>query len=396
MMRVAYIIPSLRGPGGWRSHALAFIQALRSQVEPYLLVSQEDLPEARRLFPQDAIAALPATQQAALYNPRGWLPLLATRQRINTLPLPSIDLVHSLEAYPTGLVGSWLAQRVRAEGRTAAPHILTCHGTYGVIWRRYRLDAQAYRGVLRRAALVCPVSHGTARQMQRYFAAELPPEKVHPILNGNHHAARVPPDVASQRSIPEQPLLLSVGDLKPRKGLHLSLTAFQQVQAALPQSRYWIVGKPGAGSYSQHLRQIVERLGLKNVRFLGAVSDEELEQCYRQASIFVLTPEQGAPYSAHSDHFEGFGLVYLEAGAYGLPVVATRSGGVPDAVRDGETGILVDEGDVSGIARAILSLAQDSALQRRMGLANRRWAETLTWERTAQEQVDCYREVLEG
>jgi phosphatidylinositol alpha-1,6-mannosyltransferase len=269
-------------------------------------------------------------------------------------------------------------------------HVLTVHGTYGVIWRHHWLDRRAYRGVLRKAAMICPVSHGTARQMQRYFGAELSPERLKPVLNGNDFASRVPAEVARLRAIPEHPVLLSVGDLKPRKGQHLSLAAFQQVQAAIPQASYWIAGRAGDGSYPRHLQQIVERLALKNVRFLGAVSDPELEQCYRQASIFVLTPDQ------QGDHFEGFGLVYLEAGAYGLPVVATRSGGVPDAVRDGETGILAEEGDVNGIAQAILRLAQNHGLQRQMGQANRRWAETLTWERTAGEQMERYAEALEA
>lgn len=383
-MRVAYVIPSLQQPGGWRSHALAFINAIRKQVEPTLLVSLADLPEARRLFPGDAIFPLPSTQQAALYTPRGWLPLASTYRTIGGMVLPKLDLVHSLEAYPTGLVGSWLARRA------AAPHILTVHGTYGVIWRRRRLDNAAYRGVLRGAAMVCPVSHGTARLMERYFAAELQPGKLHPILNGNDFTRRVPAEVALQRTFPESPLLLSVGDVKPRKGLHLSLAAFQQVQAAMPGASYWIVGRTGDERYAQHLAQIVERLGLRNVRFLGAVSNEQLEQCYRQASIFVLTPEQ------QEDQFEGFGLVYLEAGAYGLPVVATRSGGVLDAVRDEETGLLADEGDARGIAQAVLRLARDAATQRQMGLANRRWAETLTWERTADEQIQCYNEVLQA
>lgn len=390
MMRVAYVIASLQQPGGWRSHAVAFVEAMRKHIEPILLVSQADLSEARHLFPADVIFPLPGTQQAALHSPRGWPMLWSTYRTIGGLALPEVDLVHSLEAYPTGLVGSWLAARVRSKGRGAAPHILTVHGTYGAIWRSRRLDHAAYRGVLRRAAMVCPVSHGTARQMLRYYAAELKPEKLHPILNGNDFARRVPASAALQRSIPQNPLLLTVGDLKPRKGLHLSLAAFQQVQAAMPQANYWIVGRAGDDRYARHLGQIVERLGLRNVRFWGAISDEQLEQCYRQASIFVLTPEQ------QGDQFEGFGLVYLEAGAYGLPVVATRSGGVPDAVRDGETGILADEGDVNGIAQAILRLAQDANLQRQMGLANRRWAETLTWERTADEQMQCYQEVLQA
>jgi phosphatidylinositol alpha-1,6-mannosyltransferase len=122
---------------------------------------------------------------------------------------------------------------------------------------------------------------------------------------------------------------------------------------------------------------------------LGAVSDTELSHQYQDASVFVLTPEQ------EGLHFEGFGLVYLEAGAYGLPVVGTQTGGVPDAVREGITGFLVRPGDVDEIAAAALRLLDDPELARQMGRANRRWAEQLTWERNAEEQIQAYRDILE-
>lgn len=381
-LRIAYVIPGLSLPGGWRRHTLELLEALRPWVEPLLVVSQPDADEARRLFPADACLELPSTQQAALHRPRTWPTLLASYQQVLAARLPALDLVHSLEAYPSGLIGSWLAQRL------GLPHILTVHGTYGVIWHAHALDRAAYRRVLQQAALICPVSHGTARLLQEYFGDCIAPERLQPVLNGNRFASRVPAEEAIGRDFPQPPVLLSVGDLKPRKGQHLSLAAFQQVQAAFPQVAYWIVGRAGAGSYSQHLLQIVERLGLRGVKFWGAVSEAELDNCYRQASLFILTPErQGL-------HFEGFGLVYLEAGAYGLPVVATRSGGVPDAVRDGETGLLADEGDASGVAQAVIRLLSDESLLRSMGQANRRWAESLTWERTAEQQVKNYRRVL--
>ena len=77
---------------------------------------------------------------------------------------------------------------------------------------------------------------------------------------------------------------------------------------------------------------------------------------YQEAPVFVLTPMM------EDLHFEGLGLVYLEAGAYGLPVVASRCGGVSDAVRDGENGILAPEGDIDQIARAILRPLEDPEL----------------------------------
>lgn len=102
----------------------------------------------------------------------------------------------------------------------------------------------------------------------------------------------------------------------------------------------------------------------------------------------LLTPQQDGL------HSEGFGLVYLKAGAYGLPVVATRSGGVTDAVKDGETGLLADSGDVVSIADAVLRLLTEPELATRMGRANRLWAEKLTWERNASQQYKAYREVF--
>jgi phosphatidylinositol alpha-1,6-mannosyltransferase len=93
-------------------------------------------------------------------------------------------------------------------------------------------------------------------------------------------------------------------------------------------------------------------------------------------------------------HFEGFGLVFLEAGAYGLPVIGTRSGGVADAVKEGETGLLVEPQDINGLAEAMLRLLQDAELAQRLGRANRLWSETLTWERNAAEYAQAYQVLL--
>jgi phosphatidylinositol alpha-1,6-mannosyltransferase len=116
----------------------------------------------------------------------------------------------------------------------------------------------------------------------------------------------------------------------------------------------------------------------------------ELDRHYREADIFLLTPEQVGL------AFEGFGLVYLEAGAYGLPVVATRTGGVPDAVRHDETGLLASPGRADEVADCLLKLLEDPVRATRLGRANRDWSEHLTWERFARAQRDIYEQVLAG
>lgn len=384
-MRAAYVIPSLQTPSGWRTHAAGFLHAISAHVEAVLFATPEDAPQAKLLFPEYPLFELPVTQRFSAGSISGVGRLASCRRqvrRMDTSSLQGVDLVHSLEAYPTGLVGHWLARRLEC------PHVLTAHGTYGVVWHAHPLDRRLYQGVLRNARLVCPVSQGTARLMQRYFGHALERTRVQPILNGNDYWKSVPQSQALERAFPAEPVLLTVGAVKPRKGQHVSLAAFAIVKAKLPAARYLIVGETADKGYYARLQRYVAEQKLADVSFLGAVSDEELAKYYRQASAFVLTPQ------AEGLHFEGFGLVYLEAGAYGLPVVATCTGGVPDAVQDGGTGLLALPDDVEGLAVAMLRLLTDPELNLSLGRANRQWAEVLTWEHNAAEHYKAYQEVL--
>ncbi len=383
-MKVAYILPYLQKPSGWRNHTLAFIHAICRHVEPVLFVSAADQASARELFPDYNIFTLPVTQFASMSTRSGLRLLARTRLTVYRNHYPAVDLIHSMEAYPTGLVGRWLADKLKR------PHVITTHGTYGVIWHERPADRVFYEGVLRSADLICPVSHGTARIMRQYFGKALEGRCIHPILNGNDFYQSVPRETALNRTPHDIPTLLSVGDIKPRKGFHLSLQAFARVKERLPNARYLLIGGYEENEYFQTLQRIIHENQLQDVSFLGTVPEEELRRRYQEASLFVLTPQQ------EGLEFEGFGLVYLEAGAYGLPVVATRTGGVPDAVKEGVTGLLADPDDIEGIAAAILRLLTEPNLARRVGRGNRQWAETLTWESYAAEQMQVYRRLLSG
>jgi glycosyltransferase involved in cell wall biosynthesis len=179
-----------------------------------------------------------------------------------------------------------------------------------------------------------------------------------------------------------------VGAIKPRKGYDLSLKAFGLLQARFPQAGYRIAG-PGLGnSHHRELVELIAQEGIRNVEFLGSLSWEQLSPHYRGSSLFVLSSrEQGL-------HFEGFGLVFLEAGAYGLPVVGSRSGGIPDAVQDEKSGLLVSPGDVPELAGAMQQLLSDPPLARRLGQGGRNFAEALTWERYAAQQFGVYQRIL--
>lgn len=382
-MRTGFVIPSLQDPSGWRTAAVGMISALGELgcIEPVLIVSRQDAPAAEQLFPDLEVFALPGIQDMCFSRARTWPTLLATRLEVRRGPFPRLDLVHSLDAYPTGLVGHWLAQC------REIPHVLTALGTYSVLWAGKPLDRQAYSRVLSRASLICPISEGTAELMRKYFPRPLARTPTRVVHLGTDLTATIPKAVAWDRQPAPEPFLLSVAAIKPRKGLDLTISAFSAVEKEFPSARLIIVGDPGNGSYKRHLLEHARLLGAKNVTFLDNVEQDKLEGLYRAASLFVLTPRM------EGLSFEGFGLVYLEAGAFGLPIVATMSGGVPDAVRSGITGFLEPE-DPECISAAMLRILRDPELARTLGRANRKHSETLTWRRFAVNQVAAYRTFL--
>jgi glycosyltransferase involved in cell wall biosynthesis len=384
--RIAYVIPLLHAWSGWATFAAGAIHALSEFVEPVLIVSRADEATARREFPAMERHVLP-TVQAEDWNEttasmlRRMVPALAAAHR---MPLLRVRLVHSLEVFPAGWIGDTLARAAKV------PHVLTAHGTYAMIWKRWPLLDYFYRRILRNAAAVYPISDGTAKKLCASYTADLGSKPVRPVRNGTDAASRVEREVTTERTRPDSPVVLTVGGVKARKGYHSSLRAFGLLQRRFPDARYLVVGRDPEGEYRLQLEEILRANGIRNVEFLGVVDDARLDSLYRQASIFLLLSEEGGR------HFEGFGLVYLEAGAYGLPVVGSRSGGIPDAVNEGKSGFLVAPGDAEGAARAMIRLASDRPLSARMGGAGRANAEYFTWRRYAEEQFRQYQSLLNG
>jgi phosphatidylinositol alpha-1,6-mannosyltransferase len=376
--RVAFVIPYLRSRGGWQTAAVGAVRALARHVEPVLVVAHADLEAARALLPGYETHILPDIQPLHA----GLWPVARTLAVANIglrrLPRLRIDLVHALEAFPAGGVARALARR---EG---VPFGLTAHGTYAVVWKRWPLLASAYARVLREAAFVCPISHGTLTRMQREFGAALNPPMCEVVIEGTDITERVGREEATARQWPQLPSLTSVGNLKPRKGYHFSLLAFARVRRSLPQARYQIIGGGLGGAYHERLMALIQQHHIRGVEFVGSVGEQDLASRYRSCSVFALLSQE------QRFAFEGFGLVFLEAGAYGLPVVGSRTGGIPDAVRDGETGYLVGAEDVEGAGEAMLRLLTDEDLARRMGRAGRERAESLTWSRYAAQQSEVY------
>jgi phosphatidylinositol alpha-1,6-mannosyltransferase len=171
--------------------------------------------------------------------------------------------------------------------------------------------------------------------------------------------------------------LITVARLHPRKGQDQVLLALAKLPVGiLARIEYQIIGSGRNQRYQQQLQKIVSEHKLP-VCFLGEVDAPTLLQHYAQADIFILTSRR------HRDSVEGFGLVYLEANCFGLPVIGTHTGGTADAIIDGETGILLDNNSPALIANAIQKLVANEGLRKKMSVTGRARALQRSWESTA-------------
>jgi len=173
--------------------------------------------------------------------------------------------------------------------------------------------------------------------------------------------------------------LLTVARLEPHKGVDTVIRALPAIVEQAADVRYAVAG---SGPDRERLEKLAHKAGVaERVRFLSEVSERDLPALYNIATVYV-----GASRRAERIGVEGFGLALVEASACGLPVVAGNSGGVPDAVRDGETGFLVPPEDPAAFAAAICRLLGDSDLVGRVGAAGRRAVETyFNWDRVVRD-----------
>ena len=160
--------------------------------------------------------------------------------------------------------------------------------------------------------------------------------------------------------------ILFVGRLVHRKGADDLIKAFNILVKQIQDTSLEIVGD---GPERVSLEKLSISLGIKDrVHFLGTLTGDDLYRRYARCTVFCM------PSKSLRDDVEGFGTVFIEAALFGKPSVATRSGGMPEAVVDGETGILVDEGDAEEICGALLRLLEDKDLAKRLGANGRKRA----------------------
>jgi glycosyltransferase involved in cell wall biosynthesis len=224
--------------------------------------------------------------------------------------------------------------------------------------------------------------------VSQYSAATLhaPPAKTRVVYGGADPSAFRPGPADDRAGV------LFVGRLTPHKGVDVLLRALpRDAELSIAGTAGHDRGQP-ARDYPERLRELAAG---RHVRFLGPVDDADLAALHRRAAVFVLPSVARTCYGRQVGISELLGLSVLEAMASATPVVASRIGGVPEVVVDGETGFLVEPGDVEALHDRIASLLSDRRLARRLG-DNARAAvlARFTWEACAQRCLAAYRELV--
>lgn len=359
----------------------------------HLLVTNDYLPktggiqvylhELWRRLPADRAIVLTATSdpQAKEFDATSEVVIERVRQSLLFFPTPRVfwqireavkrhdpDMVILDPAWPLGLLGPFLGR----------PFGVILHGAEVTIPGRLPILASTLRFVLRRAAVA--VSGGSYPEAEALRNAK---ERLAPIV-------QVPPGVDTNRFVPQPPsthaairqelglseesfLIASYSRLVPRKGMDVLIRAAALVKDEIPNLE---VAIGGSGRDRARLERLAKTLDAPVV-FLGRVSDDVLPGWLAASDIMVMACRS----RWMGLEQEGFGIVFVEAAACGVPVVAGRSGGSHDAVVDGETGVIIDNpNDARAVADAILGLYRDPELRRRMGEAGRRHAvEVFDW-----------------
>jgi glycosyltransferase involved in cell wall biosynthesis len=363
-MKVVHV-HKLTGVSGSENHLLALLPALRSAgIDARFLGLDVSGSDAPRFYDRLDDLGVPYRQVrcGADVSPR------MARDVVRAIRAERPDLIHTHLVHGD-VYGAIAAAALRV------PYISTRHND-----DRYLLGPFRYvdRAFARRARRLIAISDAVRRFLE---AAGYAPEKLVTIRYGLDELPVAPAEVTPEDDgiPPSAPLVVAVGRLIAQKDHATLVRAFARVHADAPEARLAILG---SGPLEGQTRALVRDLDLEAVVSLPGRTN--IGDWLARGNVFV-----------HTSRWEGFGIVLLEAMLASLPVVATSVSAVPEVVVDGETGILVAEGDVDGVAGALSQLLEDPDRARRLGVAGRDRARTeFSVAHMTQGTIAVYRDAL--
>jgi phosphatidylinositol alpha-1,6-mannosyltransferase len=265
-------------------------------------------------------------------------------------------------AAPLGLLSKGLR-------RAGAKHIVALTHGHEVWWSKVwpftlamkiisrQVNHLTYLGEFTRSAIAQSISENARQSMV----------KIAPGIDTDHFSPQDATKLRSELGLTKKKVIVSVGRLVHRKGQDVLIEAMPAIIEEVPDAHLLMIGE---GPYRGYLETRVKSLGIQErVTFIGRIQYADLPEYICVGDIFVMPSRSRLA----GLEVEGLGIVYLEASACGLPVIAGNSGGAPDAVLEGETGLVVDGTRKEEVAAATVELLLDSERSKAMGVRGREW-----------------------
>ena len=304
--------------------------------------------------------------------------VLVVRDRAKVLlPTPRVfaDIVKVLRTYQSTVIWygataplAWLAPFFKKIG--VRKQIGMTHG-HEVWWAKVWPFSWALRRMGNSLDVVTYLGDFTRDAIKKSLGTHPELVRIAPGISVDHFVpsptGAKPQYLVERYGLQDKLVLLSVGRLVHRKGQDRLIEALPKILTQVPSVELVFIG---IGPYEKKLRKIARTLNVeKHIQFLGRLQYNELPEHIQLADLFAM-PSRSRFFGLE---VEGLGIVYLEASACGIPVLAGKSGGAPDAVIEGKTGICVDGTDSDAIAQAAIEVLSDLPKARAMGVAGREW-----------------------
>jgi len=369
--------------GGVTSHIVGLAIELTKQGHEVQIITTENGVRNCSNSPFSSIYRISVSEVARLV-PSSTIVIPPNPAKIReVLQRECFDVVHGHHAFtPTSLLS------IQAAKKLGTPTVLTNHTISfaprkGYFWVPLSFALFPFKMYIGRADRVISVSSAAADFIGHFVDRE----RIIVVPNGvdihrfNHvgNDARLAYVSDASKSVPTA---LYVGRLAYSKGVHVLIRAMPRVLKEVPDAQLLIAGD---GLMRGYLEYLIGRLSLNDhVKLLGFIPDEALPKLYHSCDVFVLP----------SLCCEAFGIALLEAMASGKPIVASRAGGIPEVIRNGVTGVLVNKGDLDSISREVIRLMIDKRFAKTLGQNARRVVETkYSWPIVAAQVESIYEDI---
>ena len=283
------------------------------------------------------------------------------------------DIVHAIDGFPYAIVAAICNLGLKKK------FIITAIGS-GAIQPLYSKWSAMLKWAYHKADKITAISSYTADEINKKIT-DLVIKVIIPGIDYNHFA---------QQSADEnkyKPYILSVGRIKERKGQYFSIKAFAKVSKQYKNLKYIIVGS-SRGRYYRKISDLIKKLDIVDkIIFKEDISDQELVSFYKNAELFILLP-QNVDYD-----IEGFGLVFVEAASFGLPVIGALQSGAIDAMLDGQNGFLVEPQNTDQTAKQMLKILNDHDLRDSFAKRSIEFAKSLDWQFIIKEYKEIYKNI---